>query len=169
MSGLPFSCSFNIQQEPILSQRKSCPENGQTVRDAKKRLTRWRISPEKQNSAALPPPQASSEKKLSWTGSQDTAPAHALFHSPAFGLQEALQVHEVHQQPLDVFTSETRGAGVNAEWLQSPHGPAAPNAARAPPPAGSHRFLLGESLRVSHFFSWWYILAALSNSLLRFP
>lgn len=33
----------------------------------------------------------------------------------------------------------------------------------------THRFLLGESFRVSHFFSWWYILAALSNSLLRFP
>lgn len=32
-----------------------------------------------------------------------------------------------------------------------------------------HRFLLGDSFRVSHFFSWWYILAALSYSRLRFP
>lgn len=39
-----------------------------------------------------------------------------------------------------------------------------------PSPTGpTHRFLLGESFRVSHFFSWWYILAALSYSRLRFP
>lgn len=43
-------------------------------------------------------------------GSQDTVPDHALFHSPAFGLQEALQIHKVYQQPLNVFTSEIRGA-----------------------------------------------------------
>lgn len=30
------------------------------------------------------------------------------------------------------------------------------------PTGPTYRFLLGESFRVSHFFSWWYILAALS-------
>lgn len=55
------------------------------------------------------------------------------------------------------------------------------NGSRAPPvpphqpqrplrPTGpTHRFLLGDSFRVSHFFNWWYILAALSYSRLRFP
>lgn len=33
----------------------------------------------------------------------------------------------------------------------------------------SYRFLLGDSFLLSHFFSWWYILAALSYSRFRFP
>lgn len=45
--------------------------------------------------------------------------------------------------------------------------PAPPGAAGALP--GAHRFLLGDSLRASPFFSWRYIRAALSYSRFRFP
>lgn len=92
-------------------------------------------------------------------GWQDALRVQALFRSPASGLQEALQVHEVHQQPLNVFTSGRRGAPGRRPAAAGPLRPTGP----------THRFLLGESFRVSHFFSWWYILAALSYNRLRFP
>lgn len=45
---------------------------------------------------------------------------HGPLHSPAPGLQEALQVHKVHQQPLNVFTSARRGAPGKWPPLRAP-------------------------------------------------
>lgn len=101
------------------------------------------------------------DQRASAVGPGDAGQGPAPSPSPAPGLQEALQVHEAHQQPLDVSTSGRRGA--QGKWQTAPE-PLRPR--RTGP---THRFLLGESFRVSHFFSWWYILAALSYSRLRFP
>lgn len=59
------------------------------------------------------------------------------------------------------------GAGAAVSSGEQP----APAVLRRPrePPQAPHRLRLGDSLRVSHFFSCWCILAALSYSRLRFP
>lgn len=55
--------------------------------------------------------------------------------SPALGLQQALQVHEVHQQPLNVFASGT--GGVQGAVVSGRRPARCANCAESPPPRPS--------------------------------
>lgn len=101
---------------------ESCPESGHRTlgRDGEgcqDRLTGWK--------RCAPETEAGTPSLLSPRPTDGGCPPPAP-HSPALGLQQALQVHKAHQQPLNVFASEIRSPG-DGEWPAS-RGPTAPTA-----------------------------------------